>query len=740
MKAESLIILSCTVNEIPGNYLIYPAQPAHLIGDTVSWVGPNNKIYNSDTLFPGNIIRIVDQGVFDGARIMTLEVKPIQYRPKTKRLFLTSSIKLKIAYGTNVMPPLKAQRRGKFEQGVYDAALLDIVTNDNEIPSYYSTPNLVDEGQLASMALFPAAPFVVITPSEFASAFQPYVDWLVDQGISATMISQSLINFYFSGADDAEKARNYIKYVYEHNGGTYFILGGDDGYAPIRCAWDPYVAYDTIVPCDMYFSDLTGNWDVNNNHRWGEVYSDSADRFPEVFVGRITAYNSQEVANWVTKALSFEKTPGVLFDTVLWVYDTLVDTGATPEVFPQHITQIYGADYYADQALNMLNKGYGLVNTNCHGNIQTFRTRHDPNADIKSFWSSPPSWDYAGLNYLNNPNKYSLIYSICCVTACYEGILSFGNNDPASDTCIMDAFMDAYRNMSGTPLGSCAYLGNTRAGIFYSSFHLQYAFWDRIMNPWWTGYGPPEPSITRIGVAEALSKCDEKISWHPDTTWDRHVCYSHNLFGSPYTESWTKSPKNMSVTHPGTIYVGQQVQFTVTVKTTTFPPTPLQYAKVCLNKPGDVYMVGSTNSSGQVTFTFTPQSTGTLKVTVTRLHSADNNYNQYRPSQTTCQVVSGGGGQSSGSNDLSPATLCIRNLPAVLHGNTSIRFEIPEKGELTVSIIDVTGARIQLVMRRHITPGFYQKRVVTDALANGVYFITLELNNKKVSQKFLLVK
>ncbi len=741
-KAESLIVSQFQFVQIPGEYYIYPAQPPRIIGETVPWVPPDTLIYNSDNLFPGEFIKIVGDGIMDGARIVSVEVKPLQYRPKAKRLFLVRPIVFEFVFRPNNLPELRAKVRGKNEQAVYDAALKSVVQNDNEISLCYQKPTIVEKNQIGAAAPYPKGPAIIIAPQEFHSAFQPYADWMTDQGIKTYLITPQTIYTYYSGIDDAEKVRNYIKDCYENAGGTYFILGGDDGFVPIRFAWDPIFAYDTIIPCDMYFSDLTGVWDANDNHRWGEIYGDSPDRFPEVFVGRITAYNAQEVTNWVTKVLHFERTPGVRFDTVLWIYSSAVDTGATPELFPPHIGQIFAEDYYADQALNEFNKGYGLVNTNCHGNIMTFRTRHNPNADIKSWWQASPNPSYAGLNWLSNTSRYSMIYSICCLTACYDGVLA--TNDPASDTCIEDAFMDAYLfnapNDSG-PFGSCAYLGNTRAGIFWNSFDLQYAFWERILYPWWTGGGPPEPSITRIGVAEALSKCDEKIDWNADSVFDRHVCYSHNLFGSPTTEPWTKTPGTLNVSHPRRIYVGQATQFTVTVSDAS-TGRRLQYSKVCLNKPGDVYQVGSTNADGQITFTITPQSTGTLKVTVTRLHNADNNYTQYRPSQTTCMVLipPEGGEQSSGSDELLPTSLCITGLPSIVKGNLTINYGIPILGEVHLAIYDVAGSMVKSITHANPKPKYYRETINIDGLSSGIYFVVLKQNNEKTTKKFLLVK
>jgi len=159
---------------------------------------------------------------------------------------------------------------------------------------------------------------------------------MTDQGIKTYLITPQTIYTYFYGVDNAEKMRNYIKYCYENAGGTYFILGGDDYFLPVRYATSldknpgEHIDIADSIPCDMYFSDLTGNWDADDDNVWGELTQDQADRFPEVFVGRISAYNTNEVTNWVSKVLNYEISPGFLpgnLITALWVYNWAVGRG-----------------------------------------------------------------------------------------------------------------------------------------------------------------------------------------------------------------------------------------------------------------------------------------------------------------------------------------------------------------------------------------------------------------------------
>lgn len=756
-RVDSLIVAQSNISQISGEYLIYPAQPPHKPGETIPWVPPDTLIYNSNALFPDDFIRVISHGIMDGARIVTIEIRPIQYVPASKKLLLVRNIHFEFCLGSESAPWLRAKIRGKYEQSVYDAVLKKVVANDYEIPAYYQKPQVIEENQIGTLAPIPGAPGVIITPSEFFDAFQEYANWMTDQGIRTILVTPEYIYSVFpNGRDNPEKIRLYIQWCYKYAGGTYFIFGGDDYTVPVRYGIPRDInPPDTVfendsIPCDLYFSDLTGDWDCdygpnNGDGNWGELTHDNADCFSEVFVGRITALNAFEVENWVTKALHYEKTPGVQFNKALWISDPPFYNGPAHGEFPSYFTHKDDNEYAADAALYDIDAGYGFVNLNCHGDIGNFSpdVYSGGRNTIYSWWPTPPSQTRAGLNWLTNVNKYFFVYAICCHSGAYD---QYAKTDPhypnGSDTCAADAFVDAYlynhQGMHG-PFGACAGVFNTRTPYAWNTWnYIQEYYYDAL-------FRQPEEEIDTIysyfGVAQAIAKAMYEPLW--SLNWQhRNGAYCPNLFGSPVTEAWTKTPGNMMVTHPTQIPAGVQTNFTVTVGTYTIPPTPLQYAKVCLNKPDDIYEVGTTDANGQVTFSITPQYGGPMKVTVTRFHNIDTYYAQYRPSQTFCEVIptGGGGGQSAGSNIIAPEHLCITWMPTLIKGDVLIRYGVPEKNKVDLTVYNILGARVSLIRNEKLVPGYYEDMLDARDLASGVYFIVLRQGNEKVSKKFLLIK
>lgn len=440
----------------------------------------------------------------------------------------------------------------------------------------------------------------------------------------------------------------------------------------------------------------------------------------------------------MSKALNYEITPGFQPDsliTALWIYNAEVGKGFAYNEFPSYFSHRDCEDQYASLTINKLNAGYGLVTIDCHGDVILFASKWpQPRSYIYSYVQTPNG--HAGLNELLNQDKYFVCYSISCWCGAYD-TLAHGNL-LISDTCIADGFVDTYANK-----GACAYLGNTRNGHLYypdvgPSHTLQHNFYDVVF----TQNDNPinDNALSRLGVAEALSK-----SLLPDNSWlyqwrYRYVCYSHNLFGSPYTEVWTNIPRNLIVFHPLQIPVGQQTRFRVQVKDAT-TNSPVPYAKVCLNKPEDIYLVGQTDVNGWVTFIITPQTAGTLKVTVTRSHNLSSDYIQYYPSRTTCQVGGPeGGGQTLGSEGIAPMSLCITEMPTIMKGDAIIKYSVPNQDDITISIYNLIGSRVWKYTRGIPSPGYYKQRVDVKNMTNGIYFVVLKQGREKVIKKIVLTK
>lgn len=155
--------------------------------------------------------------------------------------------------------------------------------------------------------------YLIVTSNKLADAMQLLSKYKNETGYQTTVELIEDILVQYSGRDDAERLRERLKEFYSA-GGRYVLLAGDETILPIRYAYHT-TAYapltlDQLQICDLYFADLTGDWDADNDGIWGEKYTDGVDLEPELLVGRLPINASEEAANYITKLIRYETDPG----------------------------------------------------------------------------------------------------------------------------------------------------------------------------------------------------------------------------------------------------------------------------------------------------------------------------------------------------------------------------------------------------------------------------------------------
>ncbi|MEO0083963.1 MAG: C25 family cysteine peptidase [candidate division WOR-3 bacterium] len=738
MKVNSIRILSRTITQIPGSCYIYPAQPIVPLCSIPSWVGPDSTIYNSDSLFPNKFVEIANTGVFDGARLVTVAVYPLQYRPRSRRIFLINNISFEFRFEPTSIPD-RANVRGINGQKIYEAILKTVVENDADIPIYYQPPMLIPEEppEQPPGGFFPSQ-YTIITADELVPYFFPYANWLTDKGVPASVVKLSNVLRYWNGVDDAEKLRNYIIDAYKNYGTIWILLGGDADIMPFRYGWaDTFDRYDLIIPSDLYFSDLNGEWDYDDDNRWGEPLHDRVDIYPEVFVGRILCRNPEEVTHWVNKILYYEQFGSSdlrLFEQTAWIYDSEPYFAPNPvifEIFPPYFNHYHYDGVGADIGVNALSYGFGFYHIYEHGDPISFISNAingPPPEDWKiyAYWNRPPCQEVAGLNHLESTYKYYVVYSLSCENAAFD----------LCDTTIADGFIDTYENK-----GAVAFLGNTRLGLLNHvqpisgpSPELHYTFCKYLFND----------EMYQLGTVEAWSKVN---TYNPSLPYELlkrywYVCHSHNLFGSPEMEPWIIYPNTMIIEHPATIPVGVSLKFVVRV--TDENGNALCCTRVCLNKPGDIYDVSFTGRSGIVVFNICPETEGEIKVTCFRPRQSPNQYIQYLPSQTICRVEgkSSSGGQAQINSHLFPKELTLSvSSPILSSKNLIIFYSLPKQGRIKLMLYDITGKKIVLLKDSKQEAGYYSETFNLNKLSirSGIYYLLIESGKDKKLRKLVLI-
>jgi hypothetical protein len=80
------------------------------------------------------------------------------------------------------------------------------------------------------------------------------------------------------------------------------------------------------------------------------------------------------------------------------------------------------------------------------------------------------------------------------------------------------------------------------------------------------------------------------------------------------------------------------------------------------------------------------------------------------------------------------------NYPNPFNAVTTIRFQLNHREQLSISVYDVTGARITTLLNDYKDAGNYSVKWDAGALSSGIYFCRAEAGEKSISQKMILLK
>lgn len=306
---------------------------------------------------------------------------------------------------------------------------------------------------------------------------------------------------------------------------------------------------DNNIPGDLYYADC-----------------DDGGYCSEVYVGRWSIDNSEELENIINKTILYENSPvntsiqralligGILDGGEIGPFqggghkDEIVgyceNNGYSADGIPSDwlnafnpygIVKLYGANLSPQSIFDQFNGqwpcGYGLniVNVAAHGWC---------NKDLESITSDMVT-DY---NFLNDGIESG--FPICYSWACYSGSFDNRSDDPNYyyyDDCISERFMSI-------ETGTVAYIANSRYGWFENmstngpSQHFDREFFDAVFNE----------NLSIIGQAFTDQKDDvlPLVSENQALDW----CYHEiNLFSDPTLDIWTDIPSNIVATYPESV-------------------------------------------------------------------------------------------------------------------------------------------------------------------------------------------
>ncbi|MCK4547283.1 MAG: hypothetical protein KAW17_07555 [Candidatus Eisenbacteria sp.] len=598
MRAAEIEVLSLHQAPIPGDFYLEPAQPpVRLSDETVpAFIDPNPEVYESSSPYPGVAAELVTNGNMGGYAVVGVRVFPLEYHPTTGEVLLNEEMEIRLVIEPAADPaPRIAGRTETGERAIADRVRALVV--NPEAVAVHIGPRLLETKQ-------DPVQYAIITNSSYVDEFQPLADWKTKKGVNTEIFTTTWIYSNYTGTDNQEEIRNFVKDYEANHGLVYVLLGGDVDVVPARVAWDD-LGYDGIR-ADLYYSDTDGSWNADGDSYWGEHPADNVDMYSDIYVGRAPVNTSSEATNFVNQILTYEASAAgstlptdfqedmLFLAEVLWgppdhpytdggVTKDMIDNDDVPARFDP-ITKLYQDDGNLNytSAMNAMNNGPGITNHVGHCNINVM--------------SIGPDALYNGdMDDLTNGVRQGIFYTMGCWAAAIDY------------DCIAEHYVN---NPNG---GGVAYVGNSRYGWACPGYPGECVsdLYDRqFFRALFTS------NLYNLGITHADAKdyyVPDSQAGTSDADYMRYGLYELNALGDPEMPIWTRTPQTLVVTHPPTLPTGSSY-FTVQVNTAK---APLEGARVCLMKGAEVYDVGVTNGSGEVTLEPAPGTGGLMSVTVT---------------------------------------------------------------------------------------------------------------------------
>lgn len=594
-RATDVKIRSVDEEKIASDIKVKPFQTPEIPHYFTPEPVPKSPVYDSD-IYPNKPVEIMGTQYLRGIPVAVLHVYPLRYSPKENKLSLIKKIQFDLVYesGGNGIKPRKQLKlaseviKSLFSKRIYNKDISPYLLNvEEKRGNPFKVSALPDPSD-------PPVAEVIVSPDEFAPLWEEYALYRNSFGIPTVVRTVSFIESNYSGADRAEKLRNFIKDAYENWGIVYLILGGDMPQVPARIVKEtPSGISDPVsthFPSVFYFACLDGNWNADGDTIYGEP-EDDVDFLPEVLVGRVPVTDSATTANFIRKVETYESDPGsgdFTYLTKALFQGADVDSQGSgcayvmevSEHFPSYFSKGFVCETESnsptvEEFVDSLNLGYNFVVSQAHGNTLAFDICKTP---VSQFTPSIA-------DLMDNWEKASIMDIVSCDVLAYDF------------DCVGEHMI-----RSGGSVVSI--IGSVRLNWPYHGKNFQISFFDSLFVNKINTLGP-------LFYASALPFLPDSSSY-PDY---RYLYVAYTLLGDPAMSVWDSTPViGVATVSPDTLYTrANSLEITVLDSITG---TGLSDVLVTLYKDDDVFMTGHTNSQGQAYFEVTPATPGSLSVSI----------------------------------------------------------------------------------------------------------------------------
>lgn len=345
------------------------------------------SVYNADTYSDKPVIELREVGIMRDIKLYELIYQPVLYNAVQQKIKVRNNVSFKVEWQNNSFKADKWNFVGEHTKPLTAAS--------------------------TTKSLLVIETYVIVSPSKYKETLQPFIKWKKQKGFH---IIESYIGEEIS-SNNKNTIKEYLQDLYENPAEgvaapSYLLIVGDVIDIP---AWSGTT--DSHVT-DLYYAEYTG------------------DFLPELYYGRFSAVNAEQLKIIVDKTLFVEKGSG---DNFTYQNNHLLISGVDKDFAPVYGNGAihYFLKYYSLEDFGITPSYYlygsgSTITSNNSGAKQAILDDFSEGTGIAYYtahcssygWSSP-EFEISDIAGVNNKDKYPLMIGNCCQSLQFN-LTSFG--------------------------------------------------------------------------------------------------------------------------------------------------------------------------------------------------------------------------------------------------------------------------------------------------------------------------
>ncbi|NQU05920.1 MAG: T9SS type A sorting domain-containing protein [Calditrichaeota bacterium] len=98
------------------------------------------------------------------------------------------------------------------------------------------------------------------------------------------------------------------------------------------------------------------------------------------------------------------------------------------------------------------------------------------------------------------------------------------------------------------------------------------------------------------------------------------------------------------------------------------------------------------------------------------------------------------GASDSDENAVPVEFRLLQNYPNPFNSTTTIRYELPVHGQVSLQLYNILGQQITTLFEGHRQAGFHSVSLTVSDLSSGLYFVKLNAGGQVFTRKVMLIK